>query len=212
MPEVSLFFLAFVCCGCIRITKYVNINSEESNPVRDFRNKRFSPWTLETIFLQEANSLQDSITSAELQNLLKMENGKHFDIQLCDELVRHFGSFNRIEFDDFNHIWSNLVKYRSAFEHFLHDDEVSADYFQDILEEEIGQDIESSFFDEIRKFYPKQITLDVLIHSVHHLKSLTSQHDFRLLEPKDQITKFLTSIYPNDSDIISFTDDSSTLI
>ena len=53
--------------------------------------------SLEEIFLKQAVNLDSRIDSIQLRQLLRLENGKCFDSQLCDELVMHFGDCNTIK-------------------------------------------------------------------------------------------------------------------
>ena len=75
--------------------------------------------SLEDKFLTQANSLKDSITSAQLQALLEMEFNMDFNMLLCDELVQHFGTSNTIYFDDFWGICFDLQKRKVKFANFI---------------------------------------------------------------------------------------------
>ena len=172
--------------------------------------------TLEKLFKCQAVSLENSIDSIQLRQLLRIENGKLFDQKLCDELVDHFGSAGVINFGDFEAIWSHLGKMRSQFDKFAYMGMLSSDAFKIVLQQVAGQKIKSSFIKKIQKFYKNKITFDVFVHAVHHVRVISDK--FNLYKTENLMDEFLKSVYyfkpsaPSESDIISFSDDYCTYI
>ena len=164
--------------------------------------------TLEKLFKCQAVSLENSIDSTQLRQLLRIENGKMFDQKLCDELVDHFGDGGVINFDDFEAIWSHLQKMRSQFDKFAFGGMLCSDAFKIVLEQVAGQKIQSSFIKKIRKFYKNKITFDVFVHAVHHVRVMSNK--FNLKKTENLMDEFMKSVYyfkpsaPSESDIISF--------
>ena len=172
--------------------------------------------TLEKLFKCQAVSLENSIDSTQLRQLLRIENGKMFDQKLCDELVDHFGDGGVINFDDFEAIWSHLQKMRSQFDKFAFGGMLCSDAFKIVLEQVAGQKIRSSFIKQIRKFYKNKITFDVFVHAVHHVRVMSNK--FNLKKTENLMDEFMKSVYyfkpsaPSESDIISFSNDYCTYI
>ena len=172
--------------------------------------------TLEKLFKCQAVSLENSIDSTQLRQLLRIENGKMFDQKLCDELVDHFGDGGVINFDDFEAIWSHLQKMRSQFDKFAFAGMLCSDAFKIVLEQVAGQKIQSSFIKQIRKFYKNKITFDVFVHAVHHVRVMSNK--FNLKKTENLMDEFMKSVYyfrpsaPSESDIISFSNDYCTYI
>lgn len=168
--------------------------------------------SLEQIFKREAVSLKNSIDSTQLQQLLWIENGsghKLADTKLCDELVDHYGSAGVINFDNFKAIWSDLKNMRSQFDKFANMGMLPSDAFKIVLEQVAGQRIKSSFIKKIQKFYKNQITFDLFIHAVHHVRVMSDK--FNLHKTANLMDEFMKSVNyfkpstPSASDIITFT-------
>ena len=130
--------------------------------------------SLEEIFLTQAVNLNSRINSIQLRQLLRLENGKCFDSQLCDELIVHFGDRNTINFKDFEGIWSLLKKRRKDFDQYSYRGQLCTASFQMVLEQNIHKQLQSDFIQKLVQFYGKQITFDVFIHAVHHIKIVTA--------------------------------------
>ena len=126
--------------------------------------------SLEEIFLKQAVNLDSRIDSIQLRQLLRLENGKCFDSQLCDELVVHFGQCNTINFSDFEEIWSLLKKRRMDFDEFSYNGQLCSASFQMLLEQIVHKQLPTDFVQKLVHFYGKQITFDVFVHAVHHVK------------------------------------------
>ena len=129
--------------------------------------------SLEEIFLQQAVNLDSRIDSIPLRQLLRLENGKYFDSQLCDELVIHFGNFGTVNFSDFASIWSLLKKRRVDFDQFSYRGQLCAASFQMLLEQTIQTRLHSEFVRKLIGFYGQKITFDSYVHAVHHIKNIS---------------------------------------
>ena len=129
--------------------------------------------SLEEIFLKQAENLNSRIDCIQLRQLLRLKNGKRFDSQLCEELVIHFGYSGTIDFNDFDAIWSSLRKKRQEFEQFSYRGQLCTASFQMLLEQIIHRQLPSEFIRKLVDFYRQQITFDVFVHAVHHIKIIT---------------------------------------
>ena len=130
--------------------------------------------SLEEIFLKQAVNLNSRINSIQLRQLLRLENGKCFDSQLCDELVMHFGDCNTINFIGFDKIWSLLKKRRREFDQFSYRGQLCSASFQMVLEQIIHKQLPSEFIQKLAHFYGNQITFDAFVHATHHVKIITA--------------------------------------
>ena len=126
--------------------------------------------SLEEIFLKQAVNLDSRIDSYQLRQLLRLESGNFFDSQLCDELVVHFGQCNTINFSDFEEIWSLLKKRRMNFDKFSYRGQLCSASFQKLLEKIVHKQLQTDFVQKLVHYYGKQITFDVFVHAVHHIK------------------------------------------
>ena len=173
--------------------------------------------SLESVFLIEASSLVDEIDSVQLQRLLVNKDGKNFDQQLCDELVDHYGNGGFINLDGFDHIWTNLQKRRTQFEHLAQGRSVlTKEAFRKFLESAASQRIPSSFMKEIMRFYKNRISFDVVVHAVHHIRKIADRVEFSHNE--NLMDTFLISVFtkvptaPSANDINSFSSKYCTYI
>ena len=126
--------------------------------------------SLEEIFLKQAVNLDSRIDSYQLRQLLRLESGNFFDYQLCDELVVHFGQCNAINFSNFEEIWSLLKKRRMNFDKFSYRGQLCSASFQKLLEKIVHKQLQTDFVQKLVHYYGKQITFDVFVHAVHHIK------------------------------------------
>ena len=126
--------------------------------------------SLEEIFLKQADNLNSRIDCIQLRQLLRLENGKRFDSQLCEELVIHFGYSGTITFNDFKAIWCSLKKKRKDFDQFSYRGQLCSASFQMLLEQIIRRQLPSEFIRKLVDFYGQKITFDVFVHAVHHIK------------------------------------------
>ena len=135
--------------------------------------------SLEKIFLCQARSLNDRINAVQLRRLLKKEDGSSFDSKLCSELVNHFGYGGLVNIDDFDQIWTLLHKRKIQFEQLSHGETVlTPDAFQTILENVACQKIPTWFLKQIIRFYNETISFDAFVHSVLHIRKISSYLDF----------------------------------
>ena len=173
--------------------------------------------TLERIFLTQASSRVDEINSVQLQKLLINADGKHFNQQLCDELVDHYGDGGFINLDGFDHIWTNLQKRRTQFERLAQGRSVlTKEAFRQLLESAASQRIPSSFMKEIMRFYKNRISFDVVVHAVHHIRKIAYRVEFS--DNENLMNTFLRSVFtkvpsaPSANDINSFSSKYCTYI
>ena len=135
--------------------------------------------SLEKVFLCQARSLNDKINALQLRRLLKKEDGSRFDQKLCCELVDHFGNGGLVNIDDFDQIWALLHKRKIQFEQLSRGESVlTPDAFKWVLENVADQKIPPWFLKQIMKFYNETISLDAFVHSVHHIRKISSYLDF----------------------------------
>ena len=166
--------------------------------------------SLERVFLNQARSLDDTLDGVQLQRLLKNRDGKHFDQKLCDELIDHFGESGLINYNDFDCIWTNLQERRSQFERLSRGKSVlRPEAFRWLLENVAGQRMTTPFLKQIMRFYKNEISFDVFVHAVHHIRELSSRFDFS--DDENMMDEFLRSVFyfreptaPTEDDIISF--------
>ena len=141
-----------------------------------FKNRMIS---LEKVFLSQARSLNDKINAVQLRRLLKRDDDSSFDQKLCSELVHHYGNNGLVNIDDFDEIWTRLYKLRIQFEQLSRGKSVLTPHaFKSTLENEAGQKITTWFLKQIMRFYNEKISFDAFVHSVHHIRKISSYLDF----------------------------------
>ena len=140
-----------------------------------FKNRMIS---LEKVFLSQARSLNDKINAVQLRRILKRDDGSSFDQKLCNELVYYYGTGGCVNIDDFDQIWTLLHKRKIQFQQRSRGKSVLTPHaFKSSLENEAGQEIPMRFLKEIMKFYNGTISIDAFVHSMHHVRKISSYLD-----------------------------------
>ena len=150
--------------------------------------------SLEKIFICQARSLNDRINVVQLHRLLKNKDGSSLDSKLCSELVNHFGYGGLVNIDDFDQIWTLLHKRKTQFKQLSRGKSVlTPEAFMRILENVAGQKIPTWFLKQIMRFYNGTISLDVFVHSLHHIREMSGHLDFT----ESVFTKVLLKVFSN---------------
>ena len=58
------------------------------------------------------------IDAFDLRKILKMKNGEHFNRKVTEELIEDFGNHGKINFNDFERLWTHIGVRLDEFEHF----------------------------------------------------------------------------------------------
>ena len=116
-------------------------------------------------------------SAEELQQYLRMENNRHFHLQLINELVTDFGTDAKVNFDQFCLIWHYLAQFRPEFEIYEPENGViTSQQFEDFLQNQVGCTIHKDTLETLVNFY-SYLPFDACVHAQNKLRILSQTTD-----------------------------------